>query len=89
MSGNVLDMAKEPKKPSGKGRAGKKPFPSRLNVKYVQIPKDYWHILDGLTVDGAKYEGRSVAFLAKIAVRKFLQDEGLVDEKGKPKGEQT
>lgn len=86
MTDNVLSMAKEPKKPK-RSRQGKKPFPSRLNVKYVQIPKEYWQILDGLTADGAKYEDRSVAYLAKIAVRKFLQDEGKLDEKGKPKGE--
>lgn len=84
MVDNVLGMAKVPKKPKGT-RSGKKPFPSRLNVKYVQIPKEFWEMLDGLTADGAKYEDRSVAYLAKIAVRAFLQAEGKLDEKGRPK----
>ena len=82
MTSNVFDMAKGDKK-----TAKKKPYPSRLKVKYVQIPKAYWEMLDGLTADGAKHEGRSVAYLARIAVKKLLQDEGLLDDKGKPKGE--
>ena len=41
-------------------------------------------LLDGLTADGEKYEGRSVAFLTKMAVRAFLQNEGKVDDKGRP-----
>ena len=86
MVDNVLDMAKEPKKPKG-SRAGKKPFPSRVNVKYVQIPKDYWELLDGLTREGAEFEDRSVAYLAKLAVRAFLHSKGKLDEKGKPKAE--
>jgi hypothetical protein len=78
MAGNVLDMGK--KKPDAKKRP-----PSRDKVKYVQIPKEYWDLLNGLSQDGEKYEGRSVAFLAKLAVRAMLQTEGLVDDKGKPK----
>lgn len=79
MAGNLLGMAKEPKK-TGK----KKPFPSRLAVKYVQIPREYWDIFDGMTEDGEKYEGRSVAFLVKLACRAMLKTEGKVDDKGKP-----
>lgn len=79
----VLDMP-TPKK-NAKGRAGKKPFPSREKVKYVSVPRDYWDLVKSLTGDGEKYEGRSVAFLAKLALRAWLQAEGKVDEKGKPK----
>lgn len=84
MNDTVLDMPKpnKPKKPDGK----KKPFPSRAKIKYAGLPVAYWDLLDSLTAQGEKYEARSVAFLATLAVRKFLQDEGLVDEKGKPKG---
>lgn len=78
MNANVLHMAKEPKK------TAKKRPPSRDRVKYVQIPKEYWELLDGLTEDAEKYEGRSVSFLTKMAVRAFLRTEGLVDDKGKP-----
>lgn len=78
MGVNVLGMGKEQK-------GGKKKPPSREKLKYVGIPREYWEIFDALGADGEKYEGRSVAYLVKIAVRKMLQDEGKVDERGKPK----
>lgn len=77
MDANVLSMAKAPKK-----QAKKRP-PSRDKVKYVQIPRDYWEMLHKLTEDGEKYEGRSVAYLAKVAVRAMLRAEGKVDDKGR------
>lgn len=79
MTNTLLDMPKPPKK----GTKGKT-FPSREKVKYAGIPAEYWSLLDGLTADGEKYEGRSVAFLSKLAVRAFLQAEGKLDEKGRP-----
>lgn len=78
MADNLLGMAKD-KKPGGK----KKPFPSRLKVKYVQIPVEYWDAFQGMTEDGGKYEDRSVAYLVKIACKSLLQAEGKVDAKGK------
>lgn len=83
MTDTVIDMPKKPKKPSGAGKKG--PYPSRSKIKYAGLPVEYWDLLDSLTVEGGEYEGRSVAFLNKIAVRAFLQTKGLVDEKGKPK----
>ena len=80
MTDTVLLMAKS-KKP-GDGKAPR--YPSRSKIKYAGLPREYWELLEGLTVDGAKFEGRSVAYLAKIAVRAFLRAEGLVDDKGKP-----
>jgi hypothetical protein len=62
-----------------------KAYPSREKVAYVGVPRVYGALLDSLTADGEKYEGRSRAFLAKLALRRFLQSEGLLDDKGKPK----
>jgi hypothetical protein len=61
-----------------------KPYPSRASVVYVGVPRVYGALLDSMTEDGGKYEGRSRAFLAKLALRRFLQAEGLLDDKGKP-----
>lgn len=82
MPDNLLDMAKKTKKPA-KAKGPKKPFPSRLKVKYVQVPKEYWDAFDGMTQSGEKYEDRSVAYLVKMACRAMLQAEGRVDDKGK------
>lgn len=70
-------MAKPRKKPPSQP-------PARQKVSYVAVPVEYGAILDALCADGEKYEGRSRAFLAKLAVRAFLQAEGKVDAKGKP-----
>lgn len=83
MAGTVLDMPSKPKSDAKGGRKTPK-YPSREKLKYVGIPKEYWAIADALTADGEKYEGRSVAFLVKVAVRAWLVAEGVVDEKGKP-----
>ncbi len=80
MTGNVLDMAKDAKKKP----VGKKVPPSRAKLKYVGIPKEYWLIFEAMSRDGEKYEGRSIAFLVKMACRSMLQAEGKLDEKGKP-----
>jgi hypothetical protein len=79
-----LDMAKDAKKPTNK----KKPA-SRDKLKYVGIPKEFWLVFEELSQDGEKYEGRSIAFLVKMACRSMLQAEGRVDDKGKvlPKGD--
>lgn len=79
MTATVGVMAKDGKKPTSKKRP-----PSRDKVKYVQIPKEYWDIFHALAQDGEKYEGRSVAYLVKLACRTALQGEGKLDAKGKP-----
>jgi hypothetical protein len=78
MGNTVLSMAKDK-------QGAKKSPPSRDKLKYVGIPREYWDIFAAMTQDGEKYEGRSIAFLVKVACRKMLQEEGKVDEKGKPK----
>ena len=82
MTGSLIGMPKKPTKPKG----GAKPTrpPSRENTKYAGIPRDYWDLLEAMTADGEKFEGRSVAFLVKLGVRMLLQQEGKVDSKGKP-----
>ena len=60
-------------------------LPGRQKVAYAAVPVEYAALLDGLTKDSAKYEGRSRTFLVKLALRKFLQGEGLLDEHGKPR----
>lgn len=64
----------KPKKP--KSEPVKPRYPSRDKIKYAGIPSDYWDMLESLTAEGAKFEGRSVSFLTKLAVRAFLQSEG-------------
>jgi hypothetical protein len=46
---------------------------------------EYAALLDELSRDTPKYEGRSRTFLVKTAIRRFLQEEGKLDENGKPK----
>lgn len=75
-------MAKVPKK-SGVGRKTPK-YPSREKIKYLGVPKEYWDMLDAMTADGEEFEGRSVSFLGKLAVRAFLQARGKLDDKGRP-----
>lgn len=72
------------KSPDGSPGRKKPTFPSRQKVTYPAIPKEYAELLRSLTADGEKYEGRSVSFLAKLAVRAFLQAEGKLDAKGRP-----
>ncbi len=80
MTATLHDMPKKTK-----GSASPKPkYPSREKLKYVGIPKEFWELVYGMTEDGEKYEGRSIAYLVKIAVRTFLQSEGKVDAKGRP-----
>lgn len=83
MPDNLLTMPKKPTKPKTTGKTPR--YPSREKIKYAGLPKDYWDLLESLTGVAGKYERRSVSFLATLAVRKFLQDEGLVDDLGKPK----
>ncbi len=72
-------------RPPKTGDADQPPrYPSRDKVTYTAIPREYGDLLKGLTADGEAYEGRSVAFLTKIAVREFLHRLGKVDEKGRP-----
>lgn len=73
----TLSLMPKPKKPTSKEPTAKTPrYPSRDKIKYAGIPSDYWDLLESLTVEGAKFEGRSVSFLTKLAVRAFLQSEG-------------
>lgn len=69
------------------GKPRRKTFPSRKKVAYAAVPAEYAPLLGRLAAEGAKYEGRSRAFLTKLALRRFLQAEGLLDESGRPKGE--
>jgi len=82
--GGYADLMPRPPKKKGDGAAKAPRYPSRDRVKYTGIPREYWDLLDGMTGDGEEYEGRSVAFLAKIAVRAFLQSKGKLDGKGRP-----
>ncbi len=70
--------------PKPKKGAGGKRYPSRAKVTYTGIPAEYAALLRELAADGGKYEGRSVAFLTKLAVRALLRAEGKVDDKGRP-----
>jgi hypothetical protein len=74
-------MPRTPKK-GGADRPAR--YPSRDKVTYTAIPKEYGDILRSLTADSEEYEGRSVAFLTKLAVREFLQRKGRLDDKGRP-----
>lgn len=68
-------------------KPGKKgPHDARKAVTYAAVPAEYAPLLAALAAEGAKYEGRSRAYLAKLALKRFLQAEGLLDEKGKPVG---
>ena len=54
-------MAKKP---------AKKRFPSREKIKYVYISVDLWNRLKAV----AESQERSVAYIARKAVEKFLDD---------------
>jgi hypothetical protein len=64
----------------------KPPHPSRAKVTYAAVPVEYAKLLRELAAPGEKHEGRSIAFLTRLAVRAFLAAEGKVDEKGRPVG---
>ncbi|QDU24198.1 hypothetical protein [Urbifossiella limnaea] len=74
-------MPRPPKKGNAEQPAR---YPSRDKVTYTAIPKEYGDILKAMTADSEEYEGRSVAFLTKLAVREFLQRKGRLDDKGRP-----
>lgn len=78
---NSLQVMPRPRK---KGAGKPKRPPSRERITYTAIPKEYGDLLRGLTAEGEEYEGRSVAFLTKLAVRAFLQARGKVDARGRP-----
>lgn len=84
MRDTLLDMPRKKGPKSGDDAKGLPP--SRGKLTYTAIPKEYGDILKGLTEEGEEYEGRSVMFLTKLAVRAFLQGKGKLDAKGKPIG---
>jgi hypothetical protein len=85
MNSTLVDMPKKPQKtPTSPSGEAKKQYPSRKKVKYVGIPTQYWELLKGMTEDGGDHEGRSMAYLVKIAIRRMLHGSGKVDDKGKP-----
>jgi hypothetical protein len=75
---NNFGMAKRQKKQ-------RKASTGRERVTYCAVPIAYAPLLDKLTEDGEKYEGNSRAQVVKRALKLFLQAEGLLDDKGKPK----
>jgi len=80
-----VDMAKKktppPKpvvpEPEETANPPKARYPSRENLKYVYIPKDYWLILDEL---GDEQE-RSVSYFVKKAVEEYLAKRSLLPKK--------
>jgi hypothetical protein len=60
----------------------KKPprYPSRAAVKYVGIPKEFWDILEAM---GAP-DDRSVAWMARKAIREYLERNGQLPKKQPP-----
>lgn len=59
----MIDMAKK------KTDTDAKRYPSRDKVKYVAVPVEYWDVLNDIGGE----EERSVSYMAKIAIREFLE----------------
>ena len=56
---------------------GKEPYPSRKNTRYAGLPVKLYAALARYAKDHSdEDEERSISWAARVAIRKFLSDEG-------------